>query len=258
MAATLASCWTIGDVAHSLWAHVFGPGEAGRDELEERIGVVDPWRKPIRGAKIIDRRHETRSMRNWRGRPRQPISWEHRCGATVHQTGEGVLHPDHPGVLSIPAHILIHRPHPGGVVPVTLLHPLTIRMPHGHRLNSETWGVEVDCREWGILRNRHTFPMKKREKAAGMRAEDVEIPVDMRQLVVLGRILERGAEVHAMHSRPFSVFTHRQGDDSRGADPGERIARYVDSLRRRHGWPDTRNETRGTGKPWPAVWRSAP
>lgn len=260
IASPLASCWTISDLVHSLRSRVLGDAVADEDENLERWQIsrgADPWSLPIEGARIIDRRQEVRGRRNRRGRPRSPISWSRRTGATVHQTGEGVLHPEHPGVLSIPAHILIHRPE-GLTVPITLLHPLTIRMPHAHRLNSETWGVEVDCRAWGIVGNPNTFPRKKREKQAGKVAEDLVVPPHPLQLAVLERVLLRGELVHESKGRPFGVFAHAQGDESRRkVDPGEVIAREIDEMRVRHGWPDLRDETRGSGEPWPEEWRAA-
>lgn len=250
----LSSNWTIADLVYWLNAAAFGDGRAGDAEVEERIFAPKSWhwRRFLDGLDVQDLRDEVRGNRHRRGRPRRPRAWSKITGVCVHQTASGHLHESHPGLMSIPAHIVVHQ---SGAV--TLLHPLSLRMPHGHALNGHTIGIEVDCRAYGIVGDRRTFWRRKSEKGAGKQAEQLAIPPTHTQLRSLERVLDycRGALV--AHGQPCKVYVHRQGHKSRVSDPGQRIARVLVGWARAHGDVPPYDETFGSGKPWPYEWRTA-
>lgn len=261
---------TPGDLAFWLHAALFGNAEGGRAETNERLGD-GPWKHHLDGLVIHDRRDEIRGKLDARGKPQAPRPWSKIYGITWHQTASGHLDADHPRILSVPAHLMLHQD--GSV---TLLHPLVLRMEHGHALNGPTIGVEIDCREFGISGDRRTFWRSSKEKNGWTEkrkgkpdryhppksVEELYRPVTSAQIEAIPKIADyiHGAHWHnapVSHRIHFGNYVHLQGRHDRVTDPGDRIAQAVDRHRIRRLWKDTRNETYGSGKPWPEAWRAA-
>lgn len=266
----LARNWTPGDLAFWLKAALWGNPEGGRAETDERLGD-GPWISALEGLLVHDRRDAIRGKLDARGKPQAPRPWSKIYGITWHQTGSGHLHADHPRILSVPAHLMLHQD--GSV---TLLHPLVLRMEHGHALNGPTIGVEVDCREFGISGDRRTFHRSKREREGWTEKrkdrpdrhhppktiEDLWRPVTPAQIAAIPKVADyiHGAFWHnaPIANRPhFGNWVHLQGHSSRTTDPGDRIAQAVDRHRQRRGWKSTAHETYGSGRPWPQKWLAA-
>lgn len=255
MSPPLPPLWTLGDFLHSIRHRLqLVPSEANRAEMEERVGYPESWhwRNYLGGLSVQDLRDEHRGNRHRRGRPRAPRQWSEIFGVTVHQSASGRLDENHPGLLSIPAHIMVHQ---SGAV--TLLHPLALRMPHGHALNGPTIGIEVDCRAYGVVDDPRTFWRRKSEKERGQRPEQLAVPPTHTQLRSLEKVLDYCRGALEAHGRPCKVYTHRQGHKSRVSDPGERIAKVLVGWARAHGETPPYDETFGSGKPWPYEWRAA-
>lgn len=261
----IPSCWTPGDLAFALRA-MLGNAEGGAAEREERLGD-GPWFAALEGVTVHDRRDDVRGPKDRRGRPRAPRPWSEIFGTTVHQTASGHLDADHPRILSVPAPVVIHRD-----ASVSLLHPLCLRMPHGHRLNGPTMGIEVDCRADGIEGDPDTFWRSKREingytdeRGTWHRPrsrEELRCEATDAQLVTLGKVLDfcHSAFWHLAppaHRPQWGTYVHLQGRGDRWTDPGSRIAIAVDRHRQLRGWKDTRGESYGDGKPWRTRWRAA-
>lgn len=268
MNAPLQRNMTPGDLAAALRSWLgLDPRGALAAELAERTGAA-PWMANLSGLVVHDRRDDVRDAEHARGRPGPPRPWSAIYGATVHQTASGHLDSDHPGILSIPAHVLIH-----GDASLSLLHPLCLRLSHGHALNGPTIGVEVDCRADGIEGDPDTF-WRSREEIDGWRRDKLGRKVKFvgirtraqlrreatdAQLATLTGVLLycHGAFMHQApreHWPHWGVYTHRQGHESRTADPGSRIARHCDAVRRSMGWKDVSGEAYGSGRPWDPRW----
>jgi hypothetical protein len=262
----LARCWSPGDLAYALRYAIAGNPAADQAELDERTDD-GPWMVELAGLVVHDRRNEVRGPKDKRGKPKPPRPWSQIFGATIHQTASGHLDADHPRILSVPAPVVIHRD-----ASVSLLHPLVLRMEHGHALNGPTMGVEVDCRADGIEGDPDTFWRSGREENGytdergrwhrPKSREELRCEATDDQLVALGKVLNM---MHAAHfhlappkNRPhLGTYVHLQGRYDRTTDPGSRIARFADAHRIARGWKDTREEHYGSGKPWPQAWRAA-
>lgn len=241
----MRSNWAIGDIWHYL-----------KSALDTASQIADePWMYHLRNLEVYDERDAPRGDRHRRGKPRPMRDWSSIKGVCIHQTASGKLGPEHPGILSIPAHCIIHQ---NGAV--TLLHHAQRRMWHAHSLNSETIGIEVDCREYGISDDPRTFWRSKREREAGKRPEQLHIPVRRAQLRALWMVMDYYESLlrnkTGMSPQDFKVFLHRQGHKSRVNDPGQKIARHADRYVRLRKLTPTYSEVRGTGTPWPVEWRA--
>lgn len=200
-----------------------------------------------------------------RGKSKGRRAWSRVVGITWHQTAEGVLDADHPGLVSCPVHIIVHR---DGTW--SWLHDFDEIVWAAHALNGGTVSVEIDCRAAGIEGDGRTFWRSKNEKngytdAKGrvhpprsyeslvMEATDAQlaaIPVIMRY--ICARVAQHGGRVRAN-------WTHRQGRDDRTSDPGSRIWAAVE--RAEATMPelalvDVRDRVLGSGTPVPAAWRT--
>jgi hypothetical protein len=92
--------------------------------------------------------------------------------------------------------------------------------------------------------------------------EDLHRPVTPAQIEAMPKIADfvHGAFwtlAPVAHRPQWGTYLHLQGHKSRTSDPGQRIAQAVDRHRIRREWKDTRNETYGSGRPWPKNWRAA-
>lgn len=265
----LASNWSPGDLAHALRFAILGNPNAARAELDER-SEDGPWFAALNGVKVHDRRNEIRGSKDQRGRPRSPRPWSAIFGTCIHQSASGALDADHPRLLAIPAAGIIHTD-----ASLTLLHPMVLRMPHGHALNGFTIGWEIDCRDDGIEGDPRTFWRSEREihgwweKRKGKpdlwhrpkTRDELRRPATDGQLATLSKVLDysHGAFFHLapIKNRPhWGTYLHRQGHKSRTTDPGSRIARRCDAHRRARAWKDVSRETYGSGTPWPQEWRA--
>lgn len=246
---------TPADLAFWLHAALWGDAEANRAETDERLGD-GPWRHHLDGLVVHDRREEIRGSKHARGKPGPPRPWSKIYGMAVHQSAVGVLHADHPRLLSIPAHLILHQD--GSL---SKLHPLVLRLYHAHSLNGFTIGLEIDCREYGMAGDRRTFWRSKQEIKAGKTVEELHRPVTQAQIDALPKVLDycHGAFWHnapIAHRIHFGIWMHRQGHHSRTSDPGQRIAQACDRHTIRRLWKDVSNEKYGSGTPWPKEWKA--
>lgn len=243
--------------------HVAAP--PAHDSLEAEFGLVV----------ARDLRAEPRPP-GGRGRSLRVRPWSQIVGLTWHQTGTPHLGPDHPGLPTIPAHLLLHL---DGTC--TLLHDARNYVQHGNALNAGTIGIEIVCRAAGTEGDASTFWRSPRERL-GYHAKTRTHPVSVgpttghpgrwhppktyaelvheatdlqfAQIPLIARyyaaMAERAGGSIAGH------WAHRQGTDDRGSDPGSRIYKVVDRTRAELGLRDVSQLTLGRGQPVPAAWRS--
>lgn len=121
--------------------------------------------------------------------------WERVQGIVLHQVDVPQV-----GIGAYPkmtAHLAVH--HDGTVY---WIHPLNVRLAHGHGFNSDTIGIEVA----GRFRDADVMP---RAQAMGLR-----------------RAIQFAVEnVAANGGRISNIYAHRQSAESRACDPGKDIMR---------------------------------
>jgi len=202
------------------------PGDA-EAWLRGRVDVVD-----LRGTPQRDR--AKRARRKGRLTPR---------GITLHQTASWIgSWPD------VPCHVGVDRR-----ARVILVQPFDAYLHHAHAINRHSLGFEVECREPGIVGEPRSFWRRKSEREDGQRMGDLIIPATDLQLQAM-----RHAMVYAAIAldRPLSVWAHRQGDDSRTSDHGERIYRAaVSAASHSPRLAMAPTDTFGTGTAIPRQWR---
>lgn len=200
-----------------------------------------------------DLRHIARSEKFKRGRAKGMRPWSQIVGITWHQTASGALDEDHPKLLAIPAHILLHR---NG--DYSLLHHFDHIVWHGNALNGGTIGIEIDCRAAGVEGDPDTFWISKRERAAGKGYADLVQEASPQQLYMIPKLMKMCCdEALARGGQILGNWAHRQGHSSRTSDPGSTIWKQVERAQVQLGYPfnDYRDRALGTGKPIPAEWR---
>lgn len=215
---------------------------------------------------------------DFRDTPREPGSrgravgvrpWDQIVGQTWHQTATAALDEDHPGLLLIPAHCLLHR---SGAI--TLLHHPTAYVQHGHVLNPGTIGIEVVCRAAGTEGDERTFWRSTEEKTGWRTLKDgsrkwvgkksyaqLVHEATPAQLEAIPRIMayycklvarERKLAPDAQGAR--GQWGHCQGHESRTSDPGSRIYQAVDRARVELDMPPVHQLWLGSGRPVKVAW----
>lgn len=210
---------------------------------------------------------ELKIANDFRDTPREPGSrgrsigvrpWEQIVGQTWHQTATDALDEDHPGLLLIPAHLLLHR---SGAV--SLLHHPRAYVQHGHALNAGTIGIEVVCRAAGTEGVGKTFWRSKKEIKAGKSPYALMREATEAQIKAIPLIMayycnlvarERNFPPGQLGAR--GQWAHKQGDESRTSDPGSRIYQAVDRARIYLGLPSVDRLTLGSGTPVEREWLS--
>lgn len=218
------------------------------DKLRSFLPVALPERtsidllRDVLGSHLVDLRHLADA--DGRGKEHGRFS---PSGACLHQTAFAWSDAaPNERYVEIPAHFVIRRD--GRVL---FLHDLRALMHHGDWLNRRSFGIEIECREYG---SGAAFWRSKKELAAGRTKATLHRPVQPIQLERVRQVIEF-AEFDLQ--RPLSIWGHRQGHASRTTDPGSVIYRSL-------GWAGDRlrpDDHFGTGKsagtPIPLDWRPA-
>lgn len=189
--------------------------------------------------------------RTGRGSARELRPWSQIVGLTFHQTASGNLHAAHRALLSIPAHIIVHR---DGTW--SWLHPFERVVWHGHALNRGTIGIEIDCRAAGTEGDPRTFWRSRKEQAAGKTYEQLVREATPAQLTAIPTVMRFCVDTVAANGGAVRAnWAHRQGHSSRTSDPGSRVWRAVMHAGSALDLVDVQDKTLGSGNPIPAAWR---
>lgn len=200
---------------------------------------------------LHDRTQDDRSAPKFeRGRTARQRPWSKVTGICLHQTASGHLHPQHPMLLAIPAHAIVHRD--GSI---SLLHEPTDLVYHGHGLNAQTIGIEIDCRAASY--DGGPFWRSKKEKAKGLTYADLGLEaLDEQLLAACWLAIDYADAVERHGGRLTTMWAHRQSHVSRTSDPGARIWQgvalpMIEALR----LVDVSHLTVGNGRPIPEEWK---
>lgn len=198
-------------------------------------------------APVQDLRHIKRLPKYPRGaaQGRRPLS--QIVGITWHQTANGHLDADHPKLLNIPAHIIMHR---DGTW--TWLHAFDALVYHGHALNNGTVGVEVDARAAGTEGVARTFWRSTTERLLLKTYAELAREATDAQLLAIPELMRL---ICAESPTIRANWAHRQGHSSRTSDPGSRIWKAVKRAEVGLGLKDVQDLAIGSGTPIPQVWR---
>ena len=231
-------------------------GEAVRDHVDPFERVADERFDPmshLEGFVVVDRRDVPNEDRRKRGRSQGLRAVSNVKALCVHQTATNALGPDHPRLLGLPAHAHVGERKDGTVV-VTLLHPVTAYLYHGHGWNRDTIGIEVQARAAGAVGKRRTFWRSSKEKATGKSYEELVREPSAGKLAAVRALTKYYAALMAQRKSPLvAVVTHRQSA-RKPSDPGEAIARVAFEAGRQLGFEDWALKTRGKGRPAPDSW----
>ena len=202
---------------------------------------------------IHDRRADDRSAPKFeRGRAVRERPWDKVTGICLHQTASGKLHPQHPLLLAVPAHALVHRD--GSI---SLLHEPTSVVYHGHGLNAQTIGIEIDVRAAGVDGDPSTFWRSKRERERGQTYAELVAEANADQILAAQWLISQYAgAVEQSGGKLTTLWAHRQSHRSRVSDPGSRIWQQVAlPMIEALGLVDVSHLTVGFGKPIPESWK---
>jgi hypothetical protein len=152
-------------------------------------------------------------------------AWDKVTGIMLHQVAVDDVNPA--AYPKMTAHLAVH--HDGTVY---WLHPLNVRLMHGHGLNNETVGIEV----------------------AGHFRDDDKMPEE--QVLGVRRAIQFAVEEAARNGATITnLWAHRQTDQSRLCDPG------LDIMQRAGAWAVRTlgltlhpEHVRGSGTPLPDAW----
>jgi hypothetical protein len=185
-----------------------------------------------------------------RGFPDGKREWKNVKGITLHQMAVHIQKPE--TCINIPCH--------GSVIKnadIVLLNDPNLIMSHGHALNKWDIGVEISGREPGVIGEPKSFGLSKDERAAGKTYDDLFRPVSERQIQAAIHLCEYYINLVAEHGGKIEfIHAHRQGDDSRVSDPGEKIWKGVAiPLMKKYGLSCGPIGWRvGDGTPIPQIW----
>lgn len=241
---------TLADRARALVGSSRDAVTAWTDEIHGRDVRPLPHTQGVHDHRDADRS----DSRFARGRAKGARSWSKVVGITWHQTATRDFGPYHPGLLAVPAHIMIHRD--GSC---SLLHPLTALVWHGHALNGGTVGVEVACRAAGVEGDASTFWRSRDEVARGKSMADLGNEANEAQLAAIPAVMEWVFREVLDHGGSLRAnWAHRQGHKSRASDPGSRIWKAVKAAELSTHLPfvDVQDKTLGSGMPIPKEWRT--
>lgn len=246
----------LSEVAARAAALVRPDAIAERDHGDPWEREVDPLSE-IRGAGIIvrDLRDVPDSERPARGRAVGTRRVAAVTGLCWHQTAAEGLGPDHPRLLSLPAHAHVGETRSGLVI-VTLLHRVTDYVYHGHGWNRSTIGIEVQARAAGIETDARSFWRSRKEKAAGLTHDDLKHEVSDGVLKACGATMRYYAALMDARNVPLECLNHTHRQSARKpSDPGSRIALHVAKEARSLGWTIDHSATvLGKGSPQPDIW----
>ena len=203
---------------------------------------------------VHDRQHADRSATKFkRGRAKGWRPWSKVTGITLHQTASGNLHADHRLLLAIPAHAIVHCD--GSV---SLLHAPTSVVYHGHGLNAQTIGIEIDCRAAGTEGDASTFWRSTTDRLLGCSYELLVREATAEQLEAARWLVSKYAGmVEQSGGRIATLWAHRQSHSSRTSDPGSRIWKGVAlPMIAALGLVDVSHLTLGTGRAIPKEWQN--
>lgn len=188
-----------------------------------------------------------------RGRTIAVRPWDHLVGLCDHQTA-CMLDEDHPGLVHLPAHVIIFRSGRIG-----LLHWLTDYVYAAHALNGGCISNEVVARAAGLEGRADTFWRSGEEVRTHESYDDLVAEATDEQLTALARVHRyECAVVDHFGGRIRGIWAHRQGHRSRTSDPGSRIYAVAEDSRIELGLADVRELHFGTGTEIPAAWRVRP
>jgi len=198
-----------------------------------RLGSTQNELNRLRRWPIVDIRDQAASARYSRGslagrNKRTSLGrndWSKIDGIVLHQVAV-----DNVGRAAYPkmtAHLAVH--HDGTVY---WIHPLNVRLAHGHGFNNDTIGIEVA----GHFRNADKMP---RAQALGLR-----------------RAIQFAKEQGAANGAEIrNLYAHRQSSDDRYCDPGRDIMQRGGMwAARTMGMSVLPGHVRGDGDPLPPDW----
>lgn len=168
---------------------------------------------------IIDLRETKRTKE--RGKPRGLRQWKDIDTLMLHQTGANM---SANSFLNVPAHCGVSN---AGVV-VLLNDPNKI-MNHGHTpANSFSIGIEISCREPGVVGDPRSFWVSNKEKNKGKTFDDLFVPFEDFQVPACFYLIEYYIDLVAENGGEIKyIMPHRSGHSSRTSDPGEAIWKKV-------------------------------
>ena len=195
--------------------------------------------------------HDLRDVKRTkkRGLPAGLRPWKNVTCLMLHQTGADIGS-DPMRFLNIPAHSAITSE--GEIV---ILNDPTKIMNHGHTpANKETIGIEISCRECGVVGDPRSFWVSKKEKAKGLSYDDLFVPATELQMEAtihligyyIDLAMKNGAEI-------ICIMPHRSGHSSRTSDPGENIWKGV-AIPAKIQYNLKYKDPVGSGTPIPTIW----
>lgn len=218
----------------------FPPPDEDRSVLSQeeisRLAEIEEWQRASLAtpagyfdARLLAHEEERQKRRPWSG----------ITGITLHQT-DCVLGEKPHRWASVPVHFGVTRQ--GQVIH---LHDVTWVVYHGHALNSDTIGIEIDGSYMGAEDLPNSYNAKR-----NLAKSDVQIEAARALLRYLVALVGRNG------GRLEYVFAHRQGTNTRQPDPGSMLWRELgvwaqEELGLSDGGP---GYVRGKGMPLPDCW----